>query len=100
MWRYFFALRAAVTLLRISGRAAEFSGCRKSESLPHRRAFSSERGGRRAEHFFKVCVKLHGKEKSTERIDGAVATVMALDRTIRNEGSTDSVYDERGIVII
>lgn len=40
------------------------------------------------------------KEKSTERIDGAVATVMALDRAIRNEGSTDSVYNERGIIII
>lgn len=26
------------------------------------------------------------KEKSTEKIDGAVATVMALDRAIRNEG--------------
>ncbi len=26
------------------------------------------------------------KEKSTERIDGAVATVVALDRAIRNEG--------------
>lgn len=40
------------------------------------------------------------KEKSTERIDGAVATVMALDRAIRNEGSTDSVYNERGIIVI
>ncbi len=40
------------------------------------------------------------KEKSTERIDGAVATVMALDRAIRNNGSTDSVYNERGIIII
>ena len=28
------------------------------------------------------------KEKSTEKIDGAVATVMALDRAIRNEGTT------------
>ena len=40
------------------------------------------------------------KEKSTEKIDGAVATIMGLDRAIRNEGSTGSVYDERGIVII
>lgn len=40
------------------------------------------------------------KEKSTERIDGAVATVMALDRAIRNEGSTDSVYNDRGIIVI
>ena len=37
------------------------------------------------------------KEKSTEKIDGAVATIMGLDRAIRNEGSTGSVYDERGI---
>ena len=27
------------------------------------------------------------KEKSTEKIDAAVATVMALDRAIRNQGS-------------
>lgn len=41
------------------------------------------------------------KEKSTEKIDGAVATIMALDRAIRNLGnSTDSVYDERGLLII
>ena len=40
------------------------------------------------------------KEKSTERIDGAVATLTALDRAIRNEGSTDSVYNERGIIVI
>lgn len=39
------------------------------------------------------------KEKSTEKIDGAVATVMALDRAIRNEGSDGSVYDNRGILV-
>ena len=39
------------------------------------------------------------KEKSTERIDGAVATVMALDRAIRNK-QTDSVYNGRGIIVI
>ena len=40
------------------------------------------------------------KEKSTERIDGAVALVMALDRAIRHEGSNASVYNSRGILII
>lgn len=40
------------------------------------------------------------KEKSTEKIDGAVAMIMALDRAIRNEGSSGSVYDERGILIL
>ena len=40
------------------------------------------------------------KEKSTERIDGAVALVMALDRAIRNNGQTDSVYNNRGIIVI
>ena len=40
------------------------------------------------------------KEKSTERIDGAVALVMALDRAIRNQGTTNSVYNERGIIVI
>jgi phage terminase large subunit-like protein len=39
------------------------------------------------------------KEKSTEKIDGAVATIMALDRAIRNEGNFGSVYDERGILV-
>lgn len=39
------------------------------------------------------------KEKSTERIDGAVATIMALDRAIRNENKS-SVYDERGILVL
>ena len=33
------------------------------------------------------------KEKSTEKIDAAVATVMALDRAIRNQGSEGSVYE-------
>ena len=39
------------------------------------------------------------KEKSTEKIDAAVATVMALDRAIRNQGSEGSVYDNRGILV-
>ena len=40
------------------------------------------------------------KEKSTEKIDGAVAAIMGLDRAIRNGGSIGSVYDERGILSI
>ena len=40
------------------------------------------------------------KEKSTEKIDGAVATIMALDRALRNGGSEGiSVYDERGLLV-
>lgn len=39
------------------------------------------------------------KEKSTEKIDGAVALIMALDRGIRNEYK-GSVYDERGLILI
>ena len=39
------------------------------------------------------------KEKSTERIDGAVAMIMALDRAIRNE-NPGSVYDGRGILVL
>ena len=41
------------------------------------------------------------KEKSTEKIDGAIATIMGLDRAIRcgNDVSA-SVYDERGILFI
>ena len=40
------------------------------------------------------------KEKSSEKIDGAVATIMALDRAIRHQGSGASVYDDRGIIFI
>ena len=41
------------------------------------------------------------KERSTEKIDGAVAMVMALDRAVRNGNDTsESVYDTRGIVTI
>ena len=41
------------------------------------------------------------KEKSTEKIDGAVATIMGLDRAIRCGNNTGaSVYDERGILFI
>ena len=41
------------------------------------------------------------KEKSTEKIDGAIATIMALDRAIRcGNDSGGSVYDERGILLI
>ena len=39
------------------------------------------------------------KEKSTEKIDGAIATIMGLDRAIRC-GNTESVYDLRGILFI
>lgn len=37
------------------------------------------------------------KEKSVEKIDGIVATIMALDRSIRH-GSSGSIYDERGVL--
>lgn len=36
------------------------------------------------------------KEKSIEKIDDAVATIMALDRAIRHGCYGGSVYDERG----
>ena len=41
------------------------------------------------------------KEKSTEKIDGAVAAIMALDRAIRGGGDTGaSIYDGRGLLIL
>lgn len=41
------------------------------------------------------------KEKSTEKIDGAVATIMALDRAIRcGNDRGASVYDERGLLFL
>ena len=40
------------------------------------------------------------KEKSTEKIDGAVATIMALDRAIRcGNNAGESVYDTRGLLV-
>jgi len=40
------------------------------------------------------------KEKSTEKIDGAIAMIMALDRAIRHGGQPESIYNERGIIIL
>ena len=40
------------------------------------------------------------KEKSTEKIDGAVAMIMGLDRALRCGLGSDSVYDSRGLLLI
>lgn len=41
------------------------------------------------------------KEKSTEKIDGVVATIMALDRAIRcGNDNSESVYDQRGLLVL
>ena len=57
-------------------------------------------------NFDNVCVETDSaeniklsKKHSTERIDGAVAAVMALDRAVRNGGQQGSVYDRRGIIV-
>ena len=40
------------------------------------------------------------KEKSTEKIDGAIAAIMGLDRAIRcGNVNTESVYDNRGLLV-
>ncbi|MFS0688600.1 hypothetical protein AB1K89_05000 [Sporosarcina sp. 179-K 8C2 HS] len=39
------------------------------------------------------------KERSKEKIDGAVATIMALDRAIRNEKKA-LMYNGRGIMML
>lgn len=39
------------------------------------------------------------KVKSPEKIYGIVATIMALDRCIRNPGQQGSVYDERPLIV-
>ena len=40
------------------------------------------------------------KAKSTEKIDGAIAMIMALDRAIRcGNDSSESVYDTRGLLV-
>ena len=40
------------------------------------------------------------KAKSKEKIDGIVAAIMALDRAVRHESESRSVYDTRGIILI
>lgn len=40
------------------------------------------------------------KAKSSEKIDGAIATIMALDRAIRcGNDTSESVYDSRGLLV-
>jgi len=40
------------------------------------------------------------KEKSTEKIDGAVAAIMAFGRAVINKNKKPSVYKDRGILVI
>ncbi len=40
------------------------------------------------------------KSKSIEKIDGAVATAMALDRALRNANQEQSIYNNRGILVL
>ena len=40
------------------------------------------------------------KQKSTEKVDGAVALVMALDRAMKNQNGSDSVYNDRGLLLL
>ena len=39
------------------------------------------------------------KARSSEKIDGIVAAIMALDRAIRHENIKESVYDNRGLLV-
>ena len=42
------------------------------------------------------------KQKSTEKIDGVVATIMTIDRDIRrgNAHTATSVFDSRGLLVL
>jgi phage terminase large subunit-like protein len=40
------------------------------------------------------------KRKSTEKIDGAVALAMAIGRLTVSPGDTQSVYEERGVLLL
>jgi phage terminase large subunit-like protein len=40
------------------------------------------------------------KAKSTQRIDGAVSMIMAIDRAIKNNQEPRSVYEDRGVIVI
>ena len=57
------------------------------------------RGGRRIRAGSKPDSAADKKETSTEKIDGAIAMIMGLDRAIRcGNDSGESVYDDRGIL--
>lgn len=40
------------------------------------------------------------KSKSTEKIDGIVATIMALGRAVKGDGTFKSIYEDRGITVL
>ena len=40
------------------------------------------------------------KEKSTEKIDGAVAAIMSFSRAVVNKNKKPSAYKDRGILVI
>ena len=40
------------------------------------------------------------KKKSTEKIDGIVATVMGLARAIAAQDDGDSIYESKGLTIL
>jgi phage terminase large subunit-like protein len=40
------------------------------------------------------------KDKSPDKIDGVAAAINALERTMRTEAPGDSVYEERGLIIL
>lgn len=65
------------------------------------RMYKSEFDDKAAEILAQHCPEALEKEKSTEKIDGAIATIMALDRAIRcGNDNGASVYDDRGILFI
>ena len=69
------------------------------------RAVFGEGGQQAAEHFFGKIRDGEGGEMiaaaaDEEMIDGIVASIIALDRCLRNQGEPQgSVYDERGLLV-
>ena len=55
--------------------------------------------GRQRRHAPRPCGEHQaGQKKSVEKIDGIVASIMALDRCIHNGMGSGSIYDERGVL--
>lgn len=40
------------------------------------------------------------KARSTEKIDGIVALIMAIDRATRHSGSSESIYEKEGVMVL
>lgn len=76
-----------------------------SQMLQMAQVFVSKSGSNIGCHVAQIFIDIHNikmdKARAVERIDGAVALVMALDRAMRCGGAGNtSVYEDRGLLFL